>query len=100
MQLIAKYKAHPKLGLILLAYIAFIALGMPDGLLGVAWPSIRASFSIPLDAMGMLLLAGTTGYLTSSFSSGFLIARMGVGRVLAINCAIPSCPPAKTFPYP
>jgi fucose permease len=79
---------HPKLGLIILAYIAFIALGMPDGLLGVAWPSIRVSFSIPLDAMGMLLVASTVGYLTSSFSSGYLISRLGVGRVLAGSCAL------------
>ena len=35
MQLITKYKSHPMLGLILLAYIAFIAPGMPDGLLGI-----------------------------------------------------------------
>ncbi|MBL8063708.1 MAG: hypothetical protein JNK32_11845 [Anaerolineales bacterium] len=35
---------YPKIGLVLLAYIAFIALGMPDGLLGRAWPSIRAGF--------------------------------------------------------
>jgi fucose permease len=77
---------HPKLGLIILAYIAFIALGMPDGLLGVAWPSIRDSFSIPLDAMGMLLVASTAGYLTSSFSSGYLISRLGVGRMLAGSC--------------
>lgn len=74
--------------MILLAYIAFIALGMPDGLLGVAWPSIRASFSIPLDAIGMLLSAAVAGYMTSSFSSGPLIARMGVGRVLAASCAL------------
>ncbi len=80
-----KYKS--RLGLILLIYIAFISLGLPDGLLGVAWPSIRASFGIPLDSLGMLLVAGTTGYLTSSFASGRLIARLGVGRVLAASCA-------------
>jgi fucose permease len=79
---------HPKLGLIILSYIAFIALGMPDGLLGVAWPSIRVSFSIPLDAMGMLLFASTTGYLVSSFSSGYLISRLGVGRMLAGSCTL------------
>lgn len=80
-----KYKS--RLGLILLIYIAFISLGLPDGLLGVAWPSIRASFKIPLDSLGMLLVAGTTGYLTSSFSSGRLIAQLGVGKVLAASCA-------------
>jgi fucose permease len=79
-----KYK--PRLGLILLIYVAFIALGMPDGLLGVAWPSVRASFGLPIDALGMLLFASMAGYLTSSFSSGHLIPRFGVGRVLAASC--------------
>ncbi len=83
-----KVKTYPKLGLVLLAYIAFIALGMPDGLLGVAWPSIRAGFDIPLDAVGLLLTASVTGYLVSSFSSGPLIARWGVGSVLAVSCAL------------
>lgn len=83
-----KVKTYPKLGLVLLAYIAFIALGMPDGLLGVAWPSIRDTFSIPLDALGMLLFASVAGYLTSSFLSGPLIVRVGVGSVLAASCAL------------
>ncbi|MBK8617588.1 MAG: MFS transporter [Anaerolineales bacterium] len=61
---------------------------MPDGLLGVAWPSIRADFSIPLDALGMLLAAAVTGYMTSSFLSGTLISRMGVGNLLALSCAL------------
>ncbi len=61
---------------------------MPDGLLGVAWPSIRTSFSIPLDAMGMLLITVTSGYLVSSFFSGRLISRLGVGRLLIGSCAL------------
>lgn len=80
-------KSSAKLGLILLAYIAFISLGLPDGLLGVAWPSIRANFLLPLDALGLLLAAATTGYLMSSFLSGFLMARLGVGGLLAVSCA-------------
>jgi fucose permease len=81
-------KGYSKLSLILLAYLAFIALGMPDGLLGIAWPSIRVGFSIPLDSLGLLLFAGVTGYMTSSFLSGVLIARMGVGNLLAVSCAL------------
>ena len=81
-------KTTSRIGLILLAYIAFISLGLPDGLLGVGWPSIRADFSQPLDSLGMLLFAGTTGYLTSSFANGRLIARLGVGGVLAASCAL------------
>jgi MFS family permease len=61
---------------------------MPDGLLEVAWPSIRISFSIPLDAIGMLLTAAMVGYMTSSFLSGPVVTRMGVGRVLAASCAM------------
>ncbi len=82
------FKRHSKIGLILLAYIAFIALGMPDGLLGVAWPSVRASFSIPIDALGILLVASVTGYMTSSFLSGTILARLGVGKLLAASCAL------------
>ncbi len=88
MNTIRTTKNYSKLSLILLAYVAFIALGMPDGLLGVAWPSIRAGFSIPLDALGMLLAAAVTGYMTSSFLSGTLISRMGVGNLLALSCAL------------
>lgn len=88
MQFWNKIKRYPKLGLVILVYVAFIALGMPDGLLGVAWPSIRSDFSIPLDAVGMLLPLTVTGYLTSTFLSGPLIARWGIGRVLAVSCAM------------
>ncbi len=81
-------KSTSRLPLIILAYIAFVALGMPDGLLGVGWPSIRAGFGIPLDAIGMLLAAAVAGYMTSSFLSGFLLARLGVGRMLAFSCLL------------
>lgn len=77
-----------RLGPILLAYAAFIALGMPDGLLGIAWPTMRADFGVPLDALGMLLLAAVAGYMTSSFLSGALVARIGVGRLLAVSCML------------
>ena len=88
MKIWTKIKQYPQFGLVILAYVAFIALGMPDGLLGVAWPSIRTSFSIPLDAIGLLLSVVVAGYMTSSFLSGPLIAHLGVGRVLAISCAL------------
>src|SRR5688572_32854341 len=81
-------RQQPKIGLVILAYVAFIGLGMPDGLLGVAWPSIRTSFSIPLDAIGMLLTAAMAGYMTSSFLSGPVVTRIGVGRVLAASCVM------------
>lgn len=81
-------KTRSKLGLILLAYIAFISLGLPDGLLGVAWPSMRKDFGMPLDALGLLFISGMIGYLTSSFFSGKVMARLGVGRLLAVSCLL------------
>lgn len=88
MRMLDRLKARPGLSLVVLAYIAFVALGMPDGLFGVALPSIRVDFSIPLDVVGSFLIAGTAGYMLSSFSSGWLIARLGVGRMLALSCAL------------
>jgi fucose permease len=85
MSILTKLTRHTRRGIILLAFIAFIALGLPDGLLGVGWPSIRAGFSIPLDAIGMFLTAAVAGYMTSSFLSGFLLSHAGVGRVLAAS---------------
>lgn len=77
-----------KLGLIVLAYIAFISLGMPDGLFGVAWPSIREDFVLRLDSVGAFFFAGTTGYMLSSFFSGKIIGKLGVGGTLAASCAL------------
>ena len=77
-----------KSGLILitLAYLSFISLGLPDGLNGVAWPSIRAYFNLPVDALGALLVMFTIGYLVSSFSSGRLLGLMSVGSLLGLSC--------------
>ncbi|MFZ5518467.1 MAG: MFS transporter [Candidatus Zhuqueibacterota bacterium] len=88
MTILATVKQRPKLNLIGLAFIAFVALGLPDGLLGVGWPSIRYDFSIPLDAIGMFLTAVVAGYMISSFFSGFLLSRVGVGRILAVSCCL------------
>ncbi|MFF3866525.1 MFS transporter [Micromonospora sp. NPDC001898] len=75
--------APPRASLLLLAYLAFVSLGLPDGLIGVGWPSIRADFDVPTEAVGLVLTAGTMGYLTSSVLAGFTLARLGVGRLLA-----------------
>jgi fucose permease len=79
-------KSQSRIGLILLAFIAFISLGLPDGLLGVAWPSVRREFEMPLDAIGFMLFAGMFGYLSSSFFSGKIVSRLGVGKLLAVSC--------------
>ncbi|HTF08481.1 MAG TPA: MFS transporter [Asanoa sp.] len=76
--------------LLILAYFAFISLGLPDGLLGVAWPSIAGDFGVATSAVGLLLIASTTGYFISSIAAGFTIARVGVGWLLAFSTAAAS----------
>jgi fucose permease len=71
-----------------LASLGFVSLGLPEGLLGVAWPSIRATFDLPLDALGLLLATFASGYFVSSAFSGRVIARLGVGLALAASCAV------------
>jgi fucose permease len=70
------------------ALLAFASLGLPDGVLGVAWPSMRGSFGLPLGALGALLAATMAGYLASSFAGGWLAARFGVGRLLVWSSAL------------
>lgn len=62
-----------------LAYLGFISIGLPDGLLGVAWPSIRAYFQLPLDALGPFLVVFTSRYVLSSFGSGRILSHINVG---------------------
>lgn len=73
----------PRPSLLLLAYLAFVSLGLPDGLIGVGWPSIRVDLGVPTEAVGVVLTAGTVAYLTSSVLAGFTLARLGVGWLLA-----------------
>jgi fucose permease len=68
-----------------LAFLAFVSLGLPEGVLGVAWPSLRRSFDRSIDQLGVILLAMMAGYLASSFSAGALLERLGVGRLLVAS---------------
>lgn len=70
-----------------LALAGFVALGLPMGSLGVAWPSMRATFHQPLSHLGVLIAVFTGGYLAGSVASGRLTARVGIGWVLAAGGA-------------
>lgn len=74
--------------LLVLSALGFVSLGLPDGVLGVAWPSIRTSYGLPLDALGVLLVFTTAGYVTSSCFAGAALARMTVGALLAGSCIV------------
>ncbi|MCX7747084.1 MAG: MFS transporter [Clostridia bacterium] len=72
--------------LLVVIYIAFISLGLPDTILGVAWPTMRASLNLPLEAAGVLIMVTTLSTAISSFVSGHIIGRLGTGRVTFISC--------------
>ncbi len=73
---------------LLLAYAGFVALGMVNSLVGVAWPSIRDTFGLPLDALGAFLVANTAGYMLASAVSGRLIAAINTGKLMAGCCGL------------
>ncbi len=54
-------------------------------MLGLAWPSIPTEFGVPLDGLGLQLLVGVAGALTTSFASGWTVRRLGIGRLLALS---------------
>lgn len=72
-----------KKAFILLAviYLAFISLGLPDGVLGVAWPSIRSELGLPLESMGLLTTSLLVMSALSSFFSSRVLKRWGTGSV-------------------
>jgi fucose permease len=73
---------------LVLASAGFVSLGLPEGLLGVAWPSIRAEFGLSLDSLGMLLATAAGGYAIASTFSGRVLNRFGIGTVLAVSCGV------------
>jgi fucose permease len=64
------------------AVAAFVILGMPDGMIGVVWPSIRAGLGLPLDLLGILLVASTAGFLLTSAANGLLAGRLATGALV------------------
>ena len=67
---------------------AFVALGLPDGMLGTAWPSVRRSFHVPLEDLGVVLVAGTVGAVALSSVVGLVIARIGIARTVMLGGAV------------
>ncbi|NEO24107.1 MFS transporter [Moorena sp. SIO4A5] len=66
-------------------YLTFIALGLPDTILGVAWPSMRSSLFLPLEAAGIITMLTTICTAFSSFASGLLLHKLGTGKVVFIS---------------
>ncbi|MBN1409707.1 MAG: MFS transporter [Spirochaetales bacterium] len=74
--------------LLVIIYLAFISLGLPDGMLGVAWPQMRLTFAQPLEAAGLLGIILTGCSALSSFLSGYTLKRLGTGIVLLASVLV------------
>ncbi len=68
-----------------LAFACFVAQGVNNGMLGVAWPSIRDTFNQPIDAIGLLFVALTVGYVIGGVTASQLMARLSIGRSLLLS---------------
>lgn len=71
--------------LLAIIYMAFISLGLPDGLLGAAWPSMVDQFQVPLSFAGIISIIIAAGTVTSSLLSDKVNRRFGTGWVTAIS---------------
>jgi fucose permease len=71
-----------------LQVLLFVALGLPDGALGVAWPSMRAAVDQPLGQLGVVLLVGTAGYVIGSPSVASVVGRVGTPRAMTAATAV------------
>jgi fucose permease len=71
----------------LLSLGTFVIVGLPDGMLGTAWPAMRQSFGVPVGDLGLILLVNTIGSVVVAAFVGRLIQRLGVSVLLAVAAA-------------
>ena len=71
--------------LLLMIYLAFISLGLPDALLGSAWPIMYQEFAVPVSYSGTIFMIICGGTILSSLNSENLNRRFGTGKITAIS---------------
>lgn len=74
--------------LLLVIYLAFISLGLPDSMLGASWPVMRLDLNAPLGIAGLLSMTVTVGTIVSSLLSGVVVRRFGTGIVTLASCVM------------
>lgn len=74
--------------LLVIIYISFISLGLPDSLLGSAWTVIRADLGVPVSFAGVISMIVSCGTIVSSLMSVRLIRKLGTGLVTAISVGL------------
>ena len=67
--------------LLIIIYIAFISLGLPDSMLGAAWPVMQGELGLPLAGAGLVSMIVSGGTIISSLLSGWLIRKLGTGKL-------------------
>lgn len=72
--------------LLAIVYVSFVSLGLPDAVMGVIWPAMRADMGQPLAALGVLTLTMTVCAALSAGFAGRIVARVGTGVVVAASC--------------
>lgn len=75
-------------GVLLVAFAAFVMLGLTEGSLGVAWPSMRSAFERGISELGALLAISSVGYLTASTAYGRIHSWLGTGASLGTGCTL------------
>lgn len=71
--------------MIVIIYLAFVSLGLPDALLGSAWPVMQGQLNAPLSFAGLVSMVISGGTIVSSLMSDRLTHRLGAGRVTAFS---------------
>ncbi len=74
--------------LLVIIYIAFISLGLPDSLLGSAWPSMYTEFGVPISYVGIISMIIAIGTVVSSLQSDRLSRKFGAGIITTVSIAL------------
>jgi len=74
--------------LLVIIYVAFISLGLPDSMLGAAWPVMQVQLSLPLAGAGLVSMIVSGSTIVSSLLSGVLIRRLGTGKLTLISVSM------------
>ena len=74
--------------LLFICYLGFISLGLPDTLIGVAWPSVRETFGLQQASVSWIFIGGGCSYFLSSFFAGRFLKIFNIGVLLALSSGL------------
>lgn len=76
--------------LLIIIYLAFIGIGLPEGIMGVAWPSIHRQMGVPVNSLSYITTISVIFGALSCFNSNKLIKKIGVPKVVLLGCLLVS----------